>query len=156
MVWWIYVCPVIKDLFQIDLYCCMQLKLCNLNQILWSSLQIRNFRTSLADFFLKISNHLSSWRSGACHDIYTYIYIHTYIYECIMYICTYMYMFIFICIYIHVHMDIYDIYVYSIYIINIIYIYNTVTCLEYSIIMTTENTYICTVRKSRHYKHKVM
>ena len=73
-----------------------------------------------------------------------------------MYICTYMYMFIFICIYIDVHMDIYDIYVYSIYIINIIYIYNTVTCLEYSIIMTTENTYICTVRKSRHYKHKVM
>ena len=34
-------------------------------------------------------------------------------------------------------------------------IYKRVTCYEYSIIMTTENIYICTVRKSRHNNHKV-
>ena len=37
-----------------------------------------------------------------------------------------------------------------------IVICNTVICLEYSIIMTTGNIYICTVRKSRHNNHKVM
>ena len=36
------------------------------------------------------------------------------------------------------------------------YIYNTVICLEHSIIITTENIYIWTVRKSRHNNHKVM
>ena len=46
----------------------------------------------------------------------------------------------------------YYIYIYYIY----IYIYITVICLEYSMIMTTENIYICTVRKSRHNNHKVM
>ena len=35
-----------------------------------------------------------------------------------------------------------------------IYIYSIVTCLEYSIIMTTENIYICTGRKTRHNNHK--
>ena len=37
-----------------------------------------------------------------------------------------------------------------------IYTGNTVICLEYSIIMTTENIDICTVRKSRHNNHKAM
>ena len=37
-----------------------------------------------------------------------------------------------------------------------IVICNTVICLEYSIIMTTGNIYICTVRKSRYNNHKVM
>ena len=44
---------------------------------------------------------------------------------------------------------------YNIYIHIYIYI-NTVICLEYSIIMTTENIYICAVRKSRHNHQKVM
>ena len=151
----------------------MQLKLCNLIQILWSCLQIRNFRTSLADLFLKISNHLS-WRWGACHDIYMYmftciykyiyiyiyiymyIYIYTYIYIWMHYV--HMYVYVYVYIYMHIYTCTYG-YIWYIciqYIHNIYYIYNAVTCLEYSIIMATENIYICTVRKSRHYKHKVM
>ena len=55
--------------------------------------------------------------------------------------------------YIYILQNIYNIYIY-IYIY--IYTYNTVICLEYSIIMTTENIYICTVRKSRHNNYKVM
>ena len=139
----------------------MQLKLCNLIQILWSCLQIRNFRTSLADLFLKISNHVS-WRWGACHDIYMYMF--TCIYKCIY---IYIYIYVYIYIYIHIYMNalctyvciciclyLYA-YIYMYIWIYMIYMY-TVTCLEYSIIMATENIYICTVRKSRHYKHKVM
>ena len=42
------------------------------------------------------------------------------------------------------------------YIYVYINIYNTVICLEYSIIMTAENIYICTVKKSRHNNHIVM
>ena len=42
------------------------------------------------------------------------------------------------------------------YIYVYINIYNTVICLEYSIIMTSENIYICTVKKSRHNNPIVM
>ena len=56
---------------------------------------------------------------------------------------------------------IFNIYIYNIYIYIYIYIciYNkskTYMCLEYSIIMTTENIYICTGRKSSQNKDKVM
>ena len=40
-----------------------------------------------------------------------------------------------------------------------LYIYNicnTVVCLDYSIIMTTENIYLCNVSISRYNNHKVM
>ena len=34
------------------------------------------------------------------------------------------------------------------YVCGYIFIYNTVVCLEYSIIMTSENIYICTLGKA--------
>ena len=63
-------------------------------------------------------------------------------------------------IYIYIYIQIYHKYIYTIYTLNIhllIYInYITVICLEYSIILATENIYIRTVSNSRHNNHKAM
>ena len=60
-----------------------------------------------------------------------------------IYICTYVNIYIYILHYIYIYILHYIIYI----------IYNTVICHHYSIILTIDNIYICTVRKSRHNNH---